>query len=51
MEHLWTERGTYGRANFCRWDSAVENPNSADGGYVLVGIEFVEARMEVAGQR
>jgi hypothetical protein len=25
LEHTWGERGQYGRANFCRWDNAVEN--------------------------
>jgi hypothetical protein len=39
IEHTWAERGQYGRANFCRWDSAVENDA------VVVALEIHECTM------
>jgi hypothetical protein len=36
LEHTWGERGQYGRANFCRWDNAVENDT------VVAALEIIE---------
>jgi hypothetical protein len=41
LEHTWTERGQYGRANFCRWDNAVEND------VVVVALELHECSMSL----
>jgi hypothetical protein len=42
LEHTWAERGQYGRANFCRWDNAVENDT------VVAALEIIECMSNTA---